>query len=167
MTIPPGIVYLARTVPRLLARPVLLFVILQKLLNSQTFPIPKWLSVLLSAAFLPGQIFLPAWYRDWLNDRKRRALGLEPIPTIKDDQSWGGLGLGILKKLQKTLTKGNILVNLSFILLAASLTFITSTEADIFGNLIEGHENIFHYKMFLEDTVRLELGEDPYQSPCR
>lgn len=94
-------------------------------------------------------------------------MGLEPIPTIKDDQSWGGLGLGILKKLQKTLTKGNILVNLSFILPAASLTFITSTEADIFGNLIEGHENIFHYKMFLEDMVRLELGEDPYQSPCR
>lgn len=105
----PGITFLARKFPRLLALPVIFFIVPRYSLHPRAFPIPKYFLALLSVALLPGQTFVSAWYQDWQNIKKRRVLGLEQILTVEDDQYLGGLGLGMLKTVAKSFSEGEFL----------------------------------------------------------
>ncbi|TFK72860.1 cytochrome P450 monooxygenase pc-2 [Pluteus cervinus] len=129
MPLPPGQIFLLRTLPRLFGFPVVVYAALHYLAN-YVDAIPRWVAPMGAILIFPALFFVPTFWADFKNERLRRALDADPVPFVRGG---GFLGLKILKMFLKH----------------AEAMYPSS----FYGDLPEKYGTFFHLRLLLRHTI--------------
>ncbi|TFK72869.1 cytochrome P450 monooxygenase pc-2 [Pluteus cervinus] len=129
MPLPPGPIFLLRTLPQLFGPPVAVYAALRYLAN-YVDAIPRWAGPLGAVLIIPALFFVPVFWADFKNERLRRELGADAIPFVRGG---GFLGHRLIKMLME---QWKVLY-----------------PSDFYCDLPDKYGTFFHMRLMLQDMM--------------